>query len=134
MLNNLVVFHKSGILLFSYDFQKNEEVDESLLKGTILIGINHILANFSSLENKLNVIKMKDRDILLEYNIDLGYAVLLLTEQKNEHVRRSLKRFISALNAAESDKLNKLEGLIDLSQFKGIKKVFKRVFQPYLKS
>ena len=109
-------------------------MDESLLKGTILIGINHILANFSSLENKLNVIKMKDRDILLEYNIDLGYAVLLLTEQKNEHVRRSLKRFISALNAAESDKLNKLEGLIDLSQFKGIKKVFKRVFQPYLKS
>lgn len=34
---DFIIFHKSGILLYSYNFQTNKEVDESLLKGSILI-------------------------------------------------------------------------------------------------
>ncbi|MFX1269697.1 MAG: hypothetical protein ACFFAK_17190, partial [Promethearchaeota archaeon] len=48
---DFIIFHKSGILLYSYNFQTRKEGDESLLKGSILIGISHILANFSGVED-----------------------------------------------------------------------------------
>ena len=45
-LYDFIIFHRSGILLYSYNFETGQETDESLLKGSILIGINHILSNF----------------------------------------------------------------------------------------
>ncbi|MFX1570019.1 MAG: hypothetical protein ACFFCV_16815, partial [Promethearchaeota archaeon] len=38
---DFIIFHRSGILLYSFNFETGKESDESLLKGSILIGINH---------------------------------------------------------------------------------------------
>ena len=63
---DFIIFQKSGILLYSYNFETGKETDETLLKGSILIGINHILANFTYKKYQLNLIKMKDRDLVFE--------------------------------------------------------------------
>ena len=80
---DFIIFHKSGILLYSFNFEKDQETDESLLKGSILIGINHILSSFIDKKDKLNVIKMKEKDLLLEYDNKFGYALLLVAKHKN---------------------------------------------------
>ncbi|MEJ2276564.1 MAG: hypothetical protein P8Y70_02275 [Candidatus Lokiarchaeota archaeon] len=85
---NFIIFHRSGILLFAYDFQSKKEIDDSILKGSILIGINHILTNFRTQRDNLNLIKMKDRDIIFDYDIKHGYAVLLITDHKNKIIER----------------------------------------------
>ncbi|GAI59878.1 unnamed protein product, partial [marine sediment metagenome] len=81
---DFVIFHKSGILLYSFNFEKQSEIDETLLKGSILIGINHILANLSNVENQITLIKMSDRAVVFNYNNQLGYAVLLIAKHKNK--------------------------------------------------
>ncbi|MEJ2251319.1 MAG: hypothetical protein P8Y97_16920, partial [Candidatus Lokiarchaeota archaeon] len=91
---NFIIFHRSGILLFAYDFQSKKEIDDSILKGSILIGINHILTNFRTQRDNLNLIKMKDRDIIFDYDIKHGYAVLLITDHKNKIIERAVKQFM----------------------------------------
>ena len=82
-IHHIIVFHRSGILLFSYDSETGKEADDSLMKGTILIGINHILTHFKQKAEALNLIKIKKRDIILEYNNEYGYAVLLTVNKTN---------------------------------------------------
>jgi len=132
-LYNLIIFHKSGILLFSYDFDTDTEFDESLLKGSILIGLNHILANFLSQKDQLNLIKLKTRDLILEYDNKLGYAILLITNQKNKIIERAVKLFMDKFTTLNKQKLENLNGLIDVSEFQNAKDIMFEFFKPFLK-
>ncbi|MBD3342854.1 MAG: hypothetical protein GF353_27395, partial [Candidatus Lokiarchaeota archaeon] len=60
---DLIIFHKSGVLLYSYSFTKGKPIDDSIIKGSILIGVSHILSNFSVKKDQLKLIKMKNHDI-----------------------------------------------------------------------
>ena len=132
---DFVIFHRSGILLYSYNFETNSETDESILKGTILIGINHILSRFLDKRDQLNLIKMKNRDIILEYDVEFGYAILLITNQKNTIIETSLKNFTKEFNSYYREALKKINDynqLIDVSIFKDTKKIIREHLSPYL--
>jgi hypothetical protein len=128
---DFVIFHKSGILLYSYNFQTSKEVDDSLLKGSILIGINHILANFSGIENQLNHIKMSDKGIVFNFQTDLGYAVLLIARHKNKTLEKAVHKFIQKFSTHNKEKLLNLNGLIDVSIFKDTRKLITECFGKY---
>jgi len=129
---DFIIFHKSGILLYSYNFQTSKEVDESLLKGSILIGINHILANFTGVENQLNHIKMSDKGVVFNFQNDLGYAVLLIAKHKNKILERAVQKFIKRFSDKNEEKLLNLSGLIDVSIFKDTGKMIDECFSKYI--
>jgi hypothetical protein len=129
---DFIIFHKSGILLYSFNFEKQSEVDESFLKGSILIGINHILANLSNVENQITLIKMSDRAIVFNYNNQLGYAVLLIAKHKNKILESAVDNFTNKFAEINKDSLKKLGGLIDVSIFKNAHDLIEEYFSHYL--
>jgi len=129
---DFIIFHKSGILLYSFSFEKQSEVDETLLKGSILIGINHILANLSNVEDQITLIKMSDRAIVFNYNNQLGYAVLLIAKHKNKILEKAVDNFTSKFAEIYKDNLRKLGGLIDVSPFKNTNDLIEEYFSNYL--
>ncbi|MFX1442629.1 MAG: hypothetical protein ACFFHV_04375 [Promethearchaeota archaeon] len=131
---DFIIFHKSGILLYSYNFETGKETEDSLLKGSILIGINHILANLTNQKDKLGIIKMENRDIVLEYDDKLGYAILLITNKKNHFIDKSIQRFMNKFVELNLKELSSLNGLIDTSHFKNAGELIHDYFRPYLKS
>jgi hypothetical protein len=134
---DFIVFHRSGILLYSYNMETGEETEDPLIKGTILIGINHILSHFKQKEEVLNLIRIKDRDIILEYDKEHGYAVLLTVNKSNKIIIKSIRSFMKDFTERFKDtldKINKFSQIIDVSVFKNAKDLLVEHFLPYLKN
>ncbi|UCC20070.1 MAG: hypothetical protein JSV62_01960 [Promethearchaeota archaeon] len=129
---DFIIFHRSGILLYSYNFETGEATDESLLKGSILIGINHILSNFINKKDQLGLIKMQNRDIILEYDNTHGYALLLTTNHKNSFIDKAVHNFMRKFTILNGEKLQNLNGLIDVSEFRNAKDIILEFFEPYI--
>jgi len=128
---DFIIFHKSGILLYSYNFQTREEVDESLLKGSILIGISHILANLSNLEAQVTHIKMEERAVVFNFNTQLGFAALLIAKHRNRILEKSIENFMKDFSTINKNSLNNLSGLIDVSKFKNAKGLINQYFRHF---
>ncbi|NVM37321.1 MAG: hypothetical protein HWN81_17125 [Candidatus Lokiarchaeota archaeon] len=118
--------------MYSYNFETGEETDESLLKGSILIGINHILSNFIDKKDQLNLIKMKNRDIILEYDNNHGYALLLTANHKNRFIDKAVHSFMKKFTSLNEEKLKSLNGLIDVSEFRNAKEIIIEHFEPFI--
>ena len=131
---DFIIFHKSGILLYSFSFETGKETEESLLKGSILIGINHILNSLIDKKDQLTLIKMKERDIIFEYNNELGIAILLITNYKNIVIEKAVKNFMDKFIEENKEKLYNLNGLIDISEFRDTKDIIKEYFSPFIVS
>jgi len=129
---DLIIFHKSGILLYSFNFQTREEVDESLLKGSILIGISHILANLTNVEAQITHIKMKDRAVVFNFNTRLGYAALLIAKHRNKILDSAVDKFMQDFSKNNEENLINLNRLIDVSKFKNANKLVIKNFSHYL--
>ncbi|MFX1279212.1 MAG: hypothetical protein ACFFA3_07325 [Promethearchaeota archaeon] len=132
-LFDFIIFHKSGILLYSFNFETRKETDDSLLKGSILIGINHILANFIDRKDQLSLIKMKDRDLIFEYDNKYDYAILLTTNHKHIFIEKAVRRFMRKFSDLNGEKLKNMKGLIDVSEFRNAKDLITEMFTPYIK-
>jgi len=131
---NFIIFHRSGILLYNYNVKNGNEADDSLLKGSILIGINHILLNFINKKDQLNLISLRNtHDILLEYDNDLNYAILLIVRRKDVIIDKALQLFMSKFSKLYEDKLLNLNGLIDTSVFKNAGEIINEYFRPFLR-
>ena len=132
---NFIIFHKSGLLLYSYNFETDKESIDSFLKGPILIGISHILSNFADKKDHLNLLKMKGLDIVFEYDNKFGYAVLLITNRKNSIIEKGVQRFMAKFSSLNEESLNEIGSsskLIDISKFKNAKNIIVESFKPYL--
>lgn len=129
---DFIIFHRSGILLYSYNFETGEETDETLLKGSILIGINHILSSFIDKKDQLGLIKMQNRDIIFEYDNNHGYALLLTTNHKNSFINKAVDNFMKKFTALNQEKLKNLTGLIDVSEFKNARDIIIEFFRPFI--
>jgi len=129
---DFIIFHRSGILLYSYNFDTGEETDESLLKGSILIGINHILSNFINKKDQLGLIKMQNRDIIFEYDNNHGYALLLTINHKNSFIDKAVNKFMKKFTDLNREKLKNLTGLIDASEFRNAKDIITEFFEPFI--
>ena len=76
---------------------------------------------------------MENRDIVLEYNDTLGYAILLITNKKNEFIDKAIQRFMKRFVELNREELKSLNGLIDSSHFKNAGKLIHDYFSPYIK-
>ncbi|MHA1763221.1 MAG: hypothetical protein ACTSYC_05605, partial [Promethearchaeota archaeon] len=130
------VYHKSGILLFSYIFNnKTNKKSKSTKWGQILIGLNHILSEFVEKSDKIDLLKTKDFEIVVKYVDSHGIAILILADKKNLILDKILEEFtrdfVQKFNQdlLEITDLNKL---INLSEFKGAEEFVKKHFYIYL--
>ena len=129
---NFIIFHRSGILLYSYNFETGKETDDSILKGSILIGINHILANFMNKKDQVNIIKMKNRDIILEFDREYGYALLVIVKKKDAVLTKAIDHFMTKFKNVNKEYLEKMSGLIDTSGFKNTTDLIYQFFHPFI--
>ncbi|MFX1259940.1 MAG: hypothetical protein ACFFAN_18985, partial [Promethearchaeota archaeon] len=132
---DFIIFHRSGILLYTYNFKTNKNYSDTFVKGSILLGISHILTNFSSKKDQLNLIKMQDHDIILEFDNNLGIAILLITNKKNTFIERAVHNFMdkfAKINEENLTELNNSTKLVDISKFKNAKDIIDEVFSPYI--
>ena len=134
-LKYLTIFHKSGILLFSYNFETKEEIEESFLKGSILIGINHVLNSFEDKKNLLDYIKIKDKFAYFDFDKQYGYAILLIANQSNKLIKNSIGKFMNVFtqrNMQYLEEINQNMALIDISKFQDTHELIMEVFQIFL--
>lgn len=130
------IYHKSGILLYSFNFdKKSDNKDESSIWGNILIGLNHILSEFVGKKNKIDVIQTKKSDIVVRYEIDYGFALVVITNKKNSIIEDLMLNFSIEFKKKYEDELTDLQDinrLINVSEFSGAKEIVEKNFQLYL--
>jgi len=130
------IYHKSGILLYSFNFdKKSDNKDESPIWGNILIGLNHILSEFIGKKDKIDVIQTKKTDIVVRYEIDYGYALVVITNKKNSIIEDLMLNFSIEFKRKYEDELTDLQDinrLINVSEFSGAKEMVEKNFQLYL--
>ncbi len=128
------IYHKSGILLFSYKFKtSNNEVD-STTWGNILIGINHILSEFVDTKDQIEVLQTKNSDIIVNYD-NFGFAVVLITNHKNAILKKLMDNFSKEFRDKYKNELTEIQDLnklINVSEFKETKDIIEKNFQMYL--
>lgn len=128
------IYHKSGILLFSYDFGKKLDYDP-VLWGNTLIGLNHILSEFIDKTDKIDVIQTKNTDLVVKYDDDYGYAIILITSQKNSIIEALIEQFSKHFKSQfiqELSEIRDLNRIINVSEFKAAKEIVEQTFELYL--
>jgi hypothetical protein len=130
------IYHKSGILLYSYKFEKEREFqDESKIWGNVLVGLNYILSEFTDKEDKIELIKTKNSDILVLYENKAGYAVMISTNKKNAIVEALSLKFSEEFQEKYREELNDIQDLnriINVAEFEETKNLIEKNFQLYL--
>ena len=130
------IYHKSGILLYSFNFdKKSDKKDESPIWGNILIGLNHILSEFIGKKDKIDVIQTKNNEIVVRYEIDYGYALVVITNKKNSIIEDLMLNFSIEFTRKYEDELTDLQNinrLINVSEFSGAKEMVEKNFKLYL--
>ncbi len=128
------IYHKSGILLFSYKFKNIKNEVDSSIWGNILIGINHILSEFVYTNDQIDVLQTKNSDIIVNYD-DLGFAVVLITNHKNDIIKELMDNFSKEFHnkfKSELTEIQDLNKLINVSEFKETKEIIEKNFQIFL--
>jgi len=130
------IYHKSGILIYSYNFENQTEFKtESTIWGNILIGLNHILSEFLDKKDKINVIQTKEADIVVKYEEDSGYALIVATNRKNSIVEDLMNNFSKEFKGKYKNELNEIldiNRIINVSEFSDLKDLIEKNFQLYL--
>ena len=130
------IYHKSGILLYSYKFEKELTFqDDSKIWGNVLVGLNYILSEFTDKKDKIELIKTKNSDILVLYENKGGYAVMISTNKKNAIVEALSEKFSEEFSKRYYEELNRIQDLnklINVSEFEGTKNLIEKNFRLYL--
>jgi len=130
------IYHKSGIQLYSYNFENQSDYNtESTIWGNILIGLNHILSEFLDKKDKINVIQTKEADIVVKYEEDSGYALIVITNRKNSIVEDLMNNFSNEFKGKYKNELNEIldiNRIINVSEFSDLKDLIEKNFQLYL--
>jgi len=128
------IYHKSGILLYSYQFENVKKEKDAASWGNILIGINYILSEFTGLEEHIDNFQTKEAEIIVNYNDEFGFAVLIITNQKNIFLDKMVLNFMEDFKnqykkeLAEIQDLNKI---INVSEFSETESLIKKTFSIY---
>lgn len=131
----LNIYHKSGILLYSYKFEKEGILTDSVILGNILIGLNHILSEFIDSRDKIDMLQTKKAKIIVNYNNEYGFAVLVISNQKNEILVNLMENFTNDFKVRYKNELIEIQDLnkiIDVSDFKDTKDIIEENFKLYL--
>jgi len=134
-ISSVNIYHKSGIVLYSYSFDNTTDNKiESARWGTILIGLNHILSEFIDKTEKIDVIQTKKSEIVVRYENDYGYALVVITNQKNDIIEDLMLEFSNDFKNKYKDILFDIQDinrLIDIKKFTNIEELIEKHFQLY---
>ena len=128
------IYHKSGILLYSYQFEKKKSEIDSAIWGNILIGLNHILSEFVDEQNQIDVLQTKNTDIIVNYD-EFGFAVVLIAKKKNTILQNLMKKFTVEFRNKYKEELLEIQDLnklINVTEFVGAKDLIEKGFQLYI--
>lgn len=128
------IYHKSGILLYSYKFSTSNNEIDSTIWGNILIGINHILSEFVDPKDQIEVLQTDTSDIIVNYD-EVGFAVVLMTNHKNAILKKLMENFAVEFKTKYKNELIEIQDLnklINVSEFKETKDIVEKTFQMYL--
>jgi len=112
-----------------------ETLIDSSIWGNILIGINHILSEFVDKKDQIDVMQTKMTDIIVNYNNELGFAVLVITNKKNEILKSLMEKFMIDFESRYETELNMIQDLnkiINVSEFEEVKDIVEKNFNMYL--
>jgi len=130
------IYHKTGVLLFSYQFEKSvPEEGDSAIWGNILIGLNHILSEFINKDDQINVLQTKNAEIIVNYNNEYGFAVLVITNQKNSLIEKNMEILTKQFEEKYKKELTEIQDInriINVSDFKDAEKIIKESFELFL--
>ncbi|HDZ18270.1 MAG TPA: hypothetical protein ENH75_08270 [archaeon] len=128
------IYHKSGILLYSYKFRPINDESDSAIWGNILIGINHILSEFIDTKDQIEVLQTYNSDIIVNYD-ELGFAVVLITNHQNPILKKLMNNFAQDFRHMYKNELTEIQDLnklINVSEFNETKSIVERNFHMYL--
>lgn len=128
------IYHKSGILLYSYQFDQTKSETDSAIWGNILIGLNQILSEFVDEQNQIDVLQTKNTDIIVNYD-EFGFAVVLIAKKKNTILQNLMKKFTVEFRNKYKEELLEIQDLnklINVTEFVGAKDLIEKGFQLYL--
>ncbi len=129
------IYHRSGVLLYSYNFGTNDDETEEKIWGNILIGINYILSEFIDKQDQIDVLQTKNSEIVVRYSDKLGFAVIVITNLKNKILGNSVKNFTIEFEKRYKDELTEildLNKIINVSKFEDTKEIIEKNFSIYL--
>ncbi|MBN1214750.1 MAG: hypothetical protein JXA99_04835 [Candidatus Lokiarchaeota archaeon] len=130
------IYHKTGVLLYSYQFEKSSEnIGESQIWGNILIGLNHILSEFTNKTDQIDILQTKNADIYVNYSNKYGFAILVLVNHKNSYIEHSVKILTKDFKEYYKEELLELRDInkiINVSEFKEAKRIIEKNFSLYL--
>ncbi|MFO7969188.1 MAG: hypothetical protein R6U15_03620 [Candidatus Izemoplasmatales bacterium] len=130
------IYHKTGVLLYSYKFEKSiPQENDSSIWGNILIGLNHILSEFINKEDQIDVLQTKNAEIVVNYNNDLGFAVLAITNQTNSFINQCLENLTQKFKEKYQNELNEIEDInkiINVSEFEETNKIIEEYFKIFI--
>jgi predicted house-cleaning noncanonical NTP pyrophosphatase (MazG superfamily) len=130
------IYHKSGVLLFSYKFKQIKKVEiASEVWGNILIGINHILSEFIDTKGQINLLKTKNAEIIVNYNEQYSFAILAITNKKSRFLEKLLKNLEKRLTEEYREELKDIKDInkiINVSEFRRVNEIIEDVFDIYL--
>jgi len=133
-IHSINIYHKSGVLLYSYIFEENGT--SSAIWGNILIGLNHILSEFIDKKDQIDVMQTKNYSIIVNYENDLGYALVAITNHKNPVLKTLMDKFTQEFNKKYNDDLMEIQDLnklINASDFADVKEMVEKNFHIYIK-
>jgi len=128
------IYHKSGILLYSYKFSKSPGELNSAIWGNILIGLNHIISEFVDKHDQIDVLQTRNTDIIVNYD-EFGFAVVLITNRKNAILQKLMENFAFEFRNKYKDELLEIQDLnrlINVSDFKETGELIEKGFQLYI--
>ncbi len=128
------IYHKSGVLLYSYKFEYETPDIESAIWGNIVIGLNHIVGEFIDKSDQIDVLKTRSADIIVDYNNEKGFAVLVMTNRLNNVLSQMMHDFTKEFEVKYKEELKNIQdlnNLIDVSDFKGVDDLIKKRFSIY---
>ncbi|MHA1913425.1 MAG: hypothetical protein ACW990_02685 [Promethearchaeota archaeon] len=134
MIYYINIYHKSGVLLYSYHFDKTQNKIDSAIWGNILIGLNHILSEFVDTQDQIDVLQTKNTDIIVNYD-DVGFAVVLITNRKNKILTNLIENFTLDFKNKYSKELLEIQDinkLINVAEFKETSELIEKEFYLYL--
>ncbi len=130
------IYHKTGVLLYSYQFEKSSDNSgEFQIWGNILIGLNHILSEFTNKTDQIDILQTKNADIYVNYSNKYGFAILVLVNHKNSYIENSVKILTKDFKEYYKEELSELKDInkiINVSEFKEAKRIIEKNFNLYL--
>jgi len=130
------IYHKSGILLYSYKFGKLRDETDAAIWGNILIGLNHILSEFVDPNDQIDVLQTNNSDIVVNYD-EIGFAVVLITNHKNAILKKLMEKLTLDFKAKYKNELTEIQDLnkiINVSEFRETKEIIEKHFSLYIHS